>query len=103
MTYNCSKYINLARKLNVLKDAKRLEIVDMLSCGRLCACEILEKFDISQPTLSADMKKLEEVGIVESSKEGKNVYYNLKRDTLDEIISNIGEIFSENSECICKD
>ena len=70
-----NKYINISKKLKVLSDPKRLEIVDMLSCEELCACEILEKFDISQPTLSSDMKKLEDANIIKSRKEGKNVFY----------------------------
>ncbi|WP_279624980.1 ArsR/SmtB family transcription factor [Anaerococcus hydrogenalis] len=61
------KYVNISKKLKVLSDPKRLEIVDMLSCEELCACEILEKFDISQPTLSSDMKKLEDANIIKKS------------------------------------
>ena len=45
-------YVDIAKKLKVISDPKRLRIIDMLSCDELCACEILEKFDISQPTLS---------------------------------------------------
>ena len=47
-----NKYLEISKKLKVLSDPKRLEIIDMLSCDELCACEILEKFDITQPTLS---------------------------------------------------
>ncbi|WP_216845794.1 ArsR/SmtB family transcription factor [Campylobacter ureolyticus] len=43
----------------------------MLSCDELCACEILEKFDITQPTLSNDMKRLEDANLVISRREGK--------------------------------
>ncbi len=46
------KYIQNAKILKALSDPKRLRIVDMLSCGELCACKILEKFHITQPTLS---------------------------------------------------
>jgi len=41
-----------------LGDPKRVMIVDMLSCDELCACKILEKFKISQSTLSHHMKFL---------------------------------------------
>jgi len=53
-----SDYEKISKSLKVISDPKRLEILDMISCGELCACEILEKFDITQPTLSHDMKKL---------------------------------------------
>ncbi|MDU5373389.1 MULTISPECIES: ArsR/SmtB family transcription factor [Anaerococcus] len=97
-----NKYINISKKLKVLSDPKRLEIVDMLSCEELCACEILEKFDISQPTLSSDMKKLEDANIIKSRKEGKNVFYIVNKENLDELYNLLGKIFESSLDCICK-
>lgn len=97
-----NKYINISKKLKVLSDPKRLEIVDMLSCEELCACEILEKFDISQPTLSSDMKKLEDANIIKSCKEGKNVFYIVNKESLDELYNLLGKIFESSLDCICK-
>lgn len=97
-----NKYINISKKLKVLSDPKRLEIVDMLSCEELCACEILEKFDISQPTLSSDMKKLENANIIKSRKEGKNVFYIVNKESLDELYNLLGKIFESSLDCICK-
>ena len=37
-------YTNTAKMLKAISDPKRLQIVDMLSCGELCACKILEAF-----------------------------------------------------------
>ena len=51
-------YTETAKILKALSDPKRLRIVDMLSCGELCACQILEAFHVTQPTLSHDMKLL---------------------------------------------
>ena len=58
-----------------LSDTNRLRILDMLCKGDLCACKILEKFKISQPTLSHHMKILCGCGIVSKRKEGKWMYY----------------------------
>lgn len=96
-------YENISKKLKVISDPKRLRIIDILSCDQLCACEILEKFDISQPTLSHDMRKLEEVGLVISWKEGKNTYYSLDKDSLDEIEDSLRLIFHIQDDCICKE
>ena len=95
-------YEGVAKKLKVISDPKRLKIIDMLSCDELCACEILEKFDISQPTLSHDMRKLEEVGLISSRREGKNTYYFLNKDRLDEIEDSLKLIFQIQDDCICK-
>ena len=96
-------YENISKKLKVISDPKRLRIIDILSCDQLCACEILEKFNISQPTLSHDMRKLEEVGLVTSWKEGKNTYYSLDKDSLDEIEDSLRLIFHIQDAWICKE
>lgn len=96
-------YEDVAKKLKVISEPKRLRIIDMLSCDKLCACEILEKFDISQPTLSHDMRKLEEASLVTSWKDGKNTYYSLDKASLDEIEDSLKLIFHIQDDCICKE
>lgn len=64
-------YQDLARFLKALSDPKRLAIVDMLSCGERCACDLLDYFSVTQPTLSHDMKVLLACGICTSRKSGK--------------------------------
>ena len=96
-----NKYLEISKKLKVLSDPKRLEIIDMLSCDELCACEILEQFDITQPTLSNDMKRLEDANLVISRREGKNIYYIANKKILKEIKSDLKEIFDDGEECIC--
>lgn len=96
-----SDYEKISKSLKVISDPKRLEILDMLSCGELCACEILEKFDITQPTLSHDMKKLESADLIESRKIGKNTYYSLKTENLDKLTKILDLIFSRKENCIC--
>ena len=99
--YLNTKYIEMSKKLKVLSDPKRLEIIDMLSCDELCACEILEQFDITQPTLSNDMKRLEEANLVISRREGKNTYYIANKKILNEVQSDLKEIFDNGEDCIC--
>lgn len=94
-------YESVSKKLKAISDQKRLKIVDMLSCGELCACEILEKFDITQPTLSSDMKKLEEARLVNSRREGKNTYYSLNKKALEHLLGQLDNIFSDDPDCIC--
>ena len=54
-------YTEYAKIFKVFADPKRLKIIDMLSNGELCACKILEEFQITQPTLSHDMKLLTDI------------------------------------------
>ena len=94
-------YTDTAKMLKAMSDPKRLRIVDMLSCGELCACVILESFNITQPTLSHDMKVLVEAGIVSDRREGKNIYYSLNKDALEEMHKTLGTMFEEKPDCIC--
>ncbi|MCI1953130.1 MAG: metalloregulator ArsR/SmtB family transcription factor [Clostridiales bacterium] len=95
------KYIESTKVLKALADPKRLRIVDMLSCGELCACRILEEFHITQPTLSHDMKVLIEAGVVKAKPEGKWMNYSLNNDNLQVFYKQLGNIFSSTSDCIC--
>ena len=54
--------MDVALICKALGDANRLEIVKMLSDGEKCGCKLLERFEITQPTLSHHMKILVECG-----------------------------------------
>lgn len=60
-----------------LGDPNRLKIIKLLTNGEQCACNLLEKFNITQPTLSHHMKILSDTGLVKNRKEGKWTYYEI--------------------------
>ena len=95
-------YLDTVKVLKALSDAKRLRIVDMLSRGEMCACRILEAFQITQPTLSHDMKVLVEAGVVKDRREGKNTFYRLNRERLERVQDLLRQIFEEKSCCVCE-
>ena len=74
--------IDAAKICRALGDPKRLQIVRMLSGGEMCACRLLEHFQITQPTLSHHMKILCECGLVDTRREGKWSHYSLNCGTL---------------------
>ena len=95
-------YVDTAKVLKAISDPKRLRIVDMLSCGELCACKILEEFHITQPTLSHDMKVLLEAGIVRDRREGKNIFYSLDTERLATFQDTLRMITAAKTDCICR-
>ena len=96
-------YFEYAKVFKALGDPKRAMIVDMLSCGELCACMILEKFDMSQSTLSHHMKTLCECGLVKGREQGKWTYYSLNTDTISKTKQFFCDITSAKENCICKE
>ena len=97
------KYAENVELFKALADANRLMIVDMLSCGELCACEILEKFNITQPTLSHHMKILCDCGLVKGHKKGKWTYYSLNEERIKEFKNFLCAITADKEDCICKE
>ena len=76
-----------------LSDQTRLEIILMLSnVEEMCACKILEKFEITQPTLSHHMKILSECGLVNTQKVGKWSHYSLNSEIISDLQNFINNI-----------
>lgn len=94
--------IDFALVFKALGDATRLKIMEMLSCGELCACDILESFAITQPTLSYHMKILSDCGLIKSYKEGSWIRYSNNTELIEEIKKYWDTITTEQENCICK-
>lgn len=97
------RYLEYATAFKALGDPKRAMIVDMLSCGELCACKILEKFEMSQSTLSHHMKLLCESGLVRGREQGKWTYYSLDADAVGRAKRFLDGITSAKESRICED
>jgi ArsR family transcriptional regulator len=95
------KYIENVGLFKALSDTNRIMIVDMLSCGELCACKILEKFEITQPTLSHHMKILCDCGLVNARKDGKWTYYSLDEKAVQNFKNFLCVVTSDKDNCIC--
>jgi ArsR family transcriptional regulator len=96
------QYADNALISKAFTDMNRLMIIEMLSCGELCGCKLLEKLGITQPTLSHHMKILCDCGLVSGRKEGKWVYYTLNTNVVDDYISFIRNITIKSDDCICR-
>jgi ArsR family transcriptional regulator, arsenate/arsenite/antimonite-responsive transcriptional repressor len=79
--------LRMAAVAKALGDPIRLQLVDVLRkhAGKVCVCELVPLFDISQPTLSHHLKKLRDAGIVDSERQGLWAYYYVIPDGLEEL------------------
>lgn len=87
--------LDVALICKALGDANRLEIVKMLSDGEKCGCRLLERFSITQPTLSHHMKTLVDCGLVNDRKQGKWHYYSLNPEALSFLRTFLDELASK--------
>ena len=76
-------YENYIPVFKALADGTRLKIITMLSGGEMCACKILEEFNITQPTLSYHMKILTESGLVVGIRNGAWMRYSLSEENIE--------------------
>ncbi len=81
--------------IKALSDVNRMMIINNLSGGEMCACKLLERFNITQPTLSHHMKILSECGLVNFRKEGKWTHYSLNMDIVHNFQNFITNLTSE--------
>ena len=77
----------LAQIAKALGDPIRLQLVDVLRrhAGKVCVCELVPLFDLSQPTVSHHLKVLREAGLVDSERRGLWAYYYVTPDSLEEL------------------
>src|SRR2546425_10986215 len=72
-----------ARWFHALSDETRLEIVELLSHGERCVCDLQDALDASQSRLSFHLRTLREAGPVTDRRGGGWVYYALHRELVD--------------------
>lgn len=77
----------LAKVAAALGDPVRLQLVDVLRkhAGKVCVCELVPLFDISQSTVSHHLKVLRDAGIVGSERQGLWAYYYVLPTALTEL------------------
>lgn len=94
-------YKLIAKIFKALGDSNRVQIVDLLSCGELCACDLLEHFNFTQPTLSHHMKVLISAEIVQTRKSGIWHNYSLNEENMTFISDVFQSLVKNNENCIC--
>src|SRR5213595_391119 len=77
----------MASIAKALGDPVRLQLVDVLRkhAGKVCVCELVPLFAISQPTLSHHLKKLRDAGLVDSERRGLWAYYYVRPEAIKEL------------------
>ena len=87
-----------------MSDTNRLRIIEMLTSGEKCGCELLDELQITQPTLSHHMRVLSDCGLITSRKDGKWHHYAIRRECFEEYIEYMSAVSShkeQNREVSC--
>jgi ArsR family transcriptional regulator len=81
-----------ARWFRALADETRLKILERLSEGEQCVCDLTDALESGQSLMSFHLKTLKDAGLIRDRKQGRWVYYALEPsmiETLDEWIGTL--------------
>ena len=81
-----------------LADETRQKIMALCCCQWLSVGEIVEALDVSQPTVSHHLSILKSAGLVESRRDGKQVYYSLVQARIAAACCTLAENFAPDQQ-----
>ena len=79
--------------LKVLANRERLLLLCQIARGRSCVSELEEALDIHQPTLSQQLGVLRRDGVVDTERDGKNIYYTVRDPRMVDILETLYRIY----------
>src|SRR6476659_9277297 len=85
----------IAPLLKALADPVRLRLLSLVAShadGEACVCDLNDAFELSQPTISHHLKVLHGAGLLDRSKRGVWVYYQITPGTLADLGTLIGGV-----------
>ena len=87
--------MGLQQTMKALADPTRREILNLLKGGKRSAGEICEHFDITAAAISRHLSVLKEADLIEDTRDGKFIFYELNASVLEEILLWITELKGE--------
>ena len=87
--------MGLQQTLKALADPTRREILNLLKSGRKSAGEISDHFDITAAAISRHLSVLKDADLIDDTRDGKYIFYELNTSVLEEILLWITELKGE--------
>ena len=87
--------LGLQQTMKALADPTRREILNLLKKGTLSAGEITDHFAITAAAISRHLSVLKEADLIEDTRDGKYIFYELNASVLEEIMLWITDLKGE--------
>lgn len=87
--------MGLQQTLKALVDPTRREILNLLKSGKHSAGEISDHFDITAAAISRHLSVLKDADLIDDTREGKYIFYELNTSVLEEIMLWISDLKGE--------
>jgi len=76
-----------------LADPTRRRVLELLREEPMSAGDIAAQFDVSKPTMSAHFAVLKEAGLVDATKQGKQIIYRIRLSVLEDALFGFAQAF----------
>jgi DNA-binding transcriptional ArsR family regulator len=83
----------MSNVFKALADPTRRRVLELLREAPRSAGELSAEFDVSKPTMSAHFTVLKEANLVESTRSGKSVIYQIKISVLEDALLGFAQSF----------
>lgn len=83
---NEDEVFDLSDLFKIFGDSTRIKIIMVLLNNRMCVCDISDTLKMSQSAVSHQLRILRTYRLVKNEKVGKEVYYSLNDDHVEEIL-----------------
>ena len=80
--------------MRLLADATRLRVITMLQSGELNVTSLCKRLSLAQPTVSHHLGLLRAMGLVNTRRKGKQVFYSLNSNTVESLVDNSGLVIN---------
>lgn len=87
--------MGLQQTMKALADPTRREILNLLKAGKRSAGDITSHFDITAAAISRHLSVLKDADLIQDTREGKFIFYELNASVLEEILLWITELKGE--------
>jgi len=90
---------HMTKTFGLLSDETRLRILNVLTNGESCVCEVMKALGITQPTASRGLIALYDAGFLKLRKEGLWSLYSIDTEGVPVYQSHLIEIITKELEC----
>ena len=80
-------FCRLASFYKIMGDTTRCKIIFALHKNEMCVCDLANALSMTKSSISHQLSKMRESGVVKCRREGKEVYYSLDDDHVAEIFT----------------
>ncbi len=95
---------NVAKTIIALNDKNKIEVMELLMNGEICACTIMEKLDLTKEQVTECVDSLCAVGIVDKRVDGEWTKYKINSDNMGALCCFFAGLLKDcrASGCECK-